>query len=126
MFLAMLGSVHAWQNSAACWSPAIPAIGVAPRNSVVSPYTALETPTAGNIERGTPNNLSSSSSQSPVRTLNSIVLEALLGSVACTRPPVRFQRSQVSTVPNASLPALALARAPGTLRRIHSSLVPEK
>ncbi len=55
-----------------------------------------------------------------------MVRDALLGSVTCTRPPVRFHTSQESTVPNASLPALALARAPGTLRSSHSSFVPEK
>src|SRR3989454_8457230 len=106
----------------------MPAIGTArpPANSVVSPYTSLDDPTAGNTERGTPNNLSSSVSQSPVRRLKSIVRDALLGSVTCTRPPVKFHTSHESTVPNASLSALALPPAPGTLRRIHSSFVPEK
>ncbi len=55
-----------------------------------------------------------------------MVRDALLGSVTCTRPPVRFHTSHESTVPNASLPAFALARAPGTLRSSHSSFVPEK
>src|SRR5204862_8349119 len=117
-----------WPNSAACWSPAMPAIGTAlpPANSVVSPYTSLDEATIGNTERGTLNSFSSSSSQSPVRKLNSIVRDALLGSVTCTCPPVTFHTSHESTVPQASLPAFARARAPGTLRRIHSSLVPEK
>ena len=35
------------------------------------------------------------------------VRDALETSVACTRPPVSFQRSQVSTVPNASSPRAA-------------------
>src|SRR5437879_10050480 len=85
----MPGWVHAWPNSAACWSPAMPAIGTArpPANSVVSPYTSLDDDTAGNTERGTPNTSSSSSSQSPVRRLKSMVRDALLGSVTCTRPP---------------------------------------
>src|SRR2546427_9705599 len=126
VFFTMPGWVHAWPNSAACWSPAIPAIGTRPPNSVVSPYTSLDEPTCGSTERGTPNSFSSSSSQSPVRRLNSIVRDALLGSVTCTRPPVRFHTSHESTVPKASLPAFARARAPGTLRRIHSSLGPEK
>src|SRR5256886_517769 len=126
VFFTMPGWVHAWPNSAACWSPAIPAIGTRPPNSVVSPYTSLDEPTCGSTERGTPNSFSSSSSQSPVRRLNSIVRDALLGSVTCTRPPVRFHTSHESTVPEASLPAFARARALGTLRRIHSSLVPEK
>src|SRR5205807_8681732 len=108
--------------------PARQARGTArpPANSVVSPYTSLDDETAGSTERGTPNKSSSSSSQSPVRRLNSIVRDALLGSVTCTRPPVRFHTSHESTVPKASLPAFAFARAPGTLRSSHSSLVPEK
>src|SRR5205823_9833806 len=108
--------------------PAMPAMGLdpPPPNSVVSPYTSLDEPTTGSTERGTPKSLSSSSSQSPVRTLKSMVRDALLGSVTCTRPPVKFHTSHESTVPNANLPAFALARAPGTLRRIHSSLVAEK
>src|SRR2546423_380241 len=46
----MPGWVQAWPNSAACWSPAMPAIGTArpPANSVVSPYTSLDDATAGN------------------------------------------------------------------------------
>src|SRR2546423_12752681 len=106
----------------------MPAIGTArpPANSVVSPYTSLDDETAGSTERGTPNKSSSSSSQSPVRRLNSIVRDALLGSVTCTRPPVRFHTSHESTVPNASFPAFALARAPATFRSNHSRFVPEK
>src|SRR5205823_4857908 len=92
----------------------MPAMGIdpPPPNSLVSPYTSLDEPTAGSTERGTPNSFSSSSSQSPVRRLNSIVRDALLGSVTCTRPPVRCHTSHESTVPNASLPAFAFgARA---------------
>src|SRR5256885_3921782 len=70
VFFTMPGWVHAWPNSAACWSPAMPAMGIEPPSSVVSPYTSLDEPTAGNTERGTPNSFSSSSSQSPVRRLN--------------------------------------------------------
>src|SRR2546430_12339614 len=80
VFFTMPGWVHAWPNSAACWSPAMPAIGTAPPKSVVSPYTSLDEPTAGNTDRGTPNSFSSSSSQSPVRRLNNIVRDALLRS----------------------------------------------
>ncbi len=58
--------------------------------------------------------------------LNSIVREALLTSVMCTAPLVSFQTSHESTVPNASLPASARARAPGTLSRIQRTLLPEK
>src|SRR2546423_4813053 len=122
----MPGWVQAWPNSAACWSPEMPAMGGAPPSGVVSPSTPLDEPTAGNTERGTPNKSSSSWSQSPVRRLNSIVRDALLGSVTCTRPPVRFHTSHESTVPDASLPALALATAPATFRSNHSRFVPEK
>ena len=52
--------------------------------------------------------------------------EALEGSVTWTLPPVSFQISQESTVPKASLPCSASARAPGTLSRIQRSLLPEK
>ena len=69
---------------------------------------------------------SRSSSHCSVWMLNSIVREALLTSVTCTRPPVSFQTSQESTVPNASRPCAAFARAPSTLSRIHAILVPEK
>ena len=55
--------------------------------------------------------------------LKSIVLDALLTSVTWHPPLVRFQMSQVSTVPNLSFPASALALAPATLSRIHLILV---
>ena len=46
-----------------------------------------------------------------VRTLNSMVRAALLTSVTCTAPWVRFHISQLSTVPKASSPALGANRA---------------
>ena len=110
----MPGFVHTWPNSAACWSPAMPAMGMGPPKSVVSPYTSLLERTSGSIDLGTPKIASSSSSQSPLAMLYSIVRDALLASVTWTLPPVRFQTSQESTVPNASAPAFALARAPFT------------
>ena len=58
--------------------------------------------------------------------LYSIVRLALLGSVTCTLPRVKFQMSQVSTVPKHSSPRSARARAPSTLSRIHFALVAEK
>ena len=58
--------------------------------------------------------------------LNSIVRDALLTSVMCRAWPVSFQISHVSTVPKASLPASARARAPGTLSRIQRILLAEK
>ena len=54
---------------------------------------------------------------------------ALVTSVTCTPPrgpPVRFQASQVSTVPNSAVPASALARASATLSKIHFNFSPEK
>ena len=56
----------------------------------------------------------------------SIVRDAFDASVMCRWPPVSFQTSHVSMVPNASRPASAAARAPLTLSSIHASLVPEK
>ena len=56
----------------------------------------------------------------------SMVREALDTSVTCTAPWVSCQISQLSMVPNASLPALARSRAPGTLSRIQRTLVAEK
>ncbi len=58
--------------------------------------------------------------------LNSIVRDALLTSVTCCVWLVSFQTSHESTVPNASLPASARARAPGTLSRIQRILLAEK
>jgi hypothetical protein len=58
--------------------------------------------------------------------LNNRVREALLASVAWTRPPVSFQTSQLSTVPKASSPRSARARAPGTWSSSHASFVAEK
>ena len=58
--------------------------------------------------------------------LKSRVREALETSVMWRRPPVSFQMSQVSTVPNASWPACAWARAPGTCCRIQRILLAEK
>ena len=43
--------------------------------------------------------------------------------MACTRPLVRFQISQVSTVPKRISPRCALSRAPGTCSRIQAILV---
>src|SRR5947207_7578385 len=53
------------------------------------------------------------------------VRDALVGSVACTRPPVSFQISQVSIVPASSLPFLATNAISGFLSS-HSIFVAEK
>ena len=68
----------------------------------------------------------SSSSHCNVWMLNSIVRDALLTSVTWHRPSVIFQTSHVSTVPNASVPASARARAPATLSSSHRILLAEK
>ena len=124
----MPGAKQAWPKVAACWSPATPAMGMGVPNSpgAVSPSTPLEGTMRGSSARGMWNRPSSSSSQSSVCRFISSVRAALLGSVACTRPAVRFQISQLSMVPKASSPASARARAPGTWSSSHSSLVAEK
>ena len=68
----------------------------------------------GNIDAGIRNSASRSLSQLPEERLKSMVREALLASVICRRPPVNFQSSQVSTVPNARRFASASSRALGT------------
>jgi hypothetical protein len=50
-----------------------------------------------------------------------MVREAFPASVMCTRPPVSFQISHVSTVPKARRPASASWRAFGTCSRIHEN-----
>ena len=82
--------------------------------------------TVGKTERGILSKASSSSSQARVCKLNRSVREALLGSVTCVWPLVRFQTSQLSTVPKASSPRSARVRAPGMLSSSQASLVPEK
>ena len=57
---------------------------------------------------------------------NSIVREALLTSVACTRPPVSFHISQLSTVPKASSPRSRRVARAGDVVEQPRSLVPEK
>ncbi len=75
---------------------------------------------------GIRNSFSRSSSHFSVWMLKSIVREALVTSVMCVASLVSCQTSQLSMVPNASFPASARARAPGTLSRIHAILLPEK
>jgi len=58
--------------------------------------------------------------------LKSRVRLALVTSVTCSAPPLRFHISQLSTVPKASSPASARWRAPGTLSSSQATLVPEK
>jgi len=75
---------------------------------------------------GTPSAAASSLSQASFSMSKQRVREALEGSVACTAPRVSRHRSQVSTVPKASSPRSARARAPGTWSSSQAILVPEK
>jgi hypothetical protein len=128
VFFDIPGRRHIWPKSAACWSPAMPAIGTRsiPSDGDVCPYTSLDDRTAGSMLSGTPNRRSRSGSQARVWMLKSIVRDALLTSVTWHAPLVSFHTSHVSTVPNASLPASARARAPGTLSSSHRILLAEK
>jgi hypothetical protein len=56
----------------------------------------------------------------------SMVRDAFDGSVTCRRLCEKFHASHVSTVPKASSPRSAFARAPGTLSSIQAILVPLK
>ena len=73
---------------------------------------------AGSIALGMSKASSSSSSHSSVSRFISIVRDALVGSVTCAAasegPPVSFQISQLSTVPNKASPVSASRRSPGT------------
>ncbi len=126
VFLAIPGSKQACPNVAACWSPALPATAIsAPSKSArARPTIRLAAVTLGRIERGTPNSDSRCSSQASADRLNSDVRDALLTSVTCS--PVRFQISQLSTVPKANSPRSARARAPTTRSSSHAILVAEK
>ena len=126
VFFASPGEWQAWPKSAACWSPAMPAIGTSTPSIVAWPQIADEGTTRGSTARGMSRSASSSSSQSPSRMSKSSVRLAFDGSVTCTAPRVRFQTSHESMVPKASSPFAARARAPGTLSSSHLSLVPEK
>ncbi len=126
--LVMPRAVQAWPNSDACWSPTMPASGTgAPSTSASdSPTTPLVSTISGSNATGTPKSSSSSASQEPVCRSYSRVREALVASVTCNRPPLRRQASQESTVPKASSPFSARARAPGTESSSQAILVAEK
>jgi hypothetical protein len=121
----MPGSKHACPNSADCWSPAIPLTGTvspAAASATVVPKRPLVARTSPSAARGTSKSAQSSSDQSPVRMSNSSVRHAFDGSVACTAPPVSFQSSHESTVPNAR----SAERSTPPSRRSHASFVAEK
>ena len=126
VFLTMPGWWQAWPNVAACWSPAMPATGMAPPNSPsrVLPTSSLDDTTCGSICSGMSNRSSMSWSQRIRWILNSMVRAALLTSV--TWRPVSLYTSQLSMVPKASAPWRARSRAPGTWSSSHLSLVAEK
>ncbi len=124
----MPGSRHAWPNSAACWSPAIPETGIpagTPRPAAVTPNRPLDGRTSGRADAGTPKRSRSSSDHAIVRMSKSIVRLALDGSVASTPPsgpPVRFHSSHASMVPSARS---GLSSTPPSVSS-HSALVAEK
>src|ERR1700694_1255323 len=84
----MPGEKQAWPMVAACWSPAMPQIAIAPPNNsaALSPNGCEESFTSGSIERGTRRIFSRSSSHCPVWMLNNSVREALVASVRSPRP----------------------------------------
>ncbi len=78
---------------------------------------------------GMPMSFAMSSSHSRVSRFISIVREALVTSVTWTPPfgpPVMFQMTHVSIVPNSRSPFSAFSRAPSTLSRIHLAFGPAK
>jgi hypothetical protein len=84
VFFTMPGATQRCPKSAACWSPAMPAIGIAraKRCADVSATTALDSCTSGSIERGTLKSSSSSASHSRRWMSKSSVREAFVRSVA--------------------------------------------
>ena len=95
----------------------MPWIGSVRPSSSPSPKCAPDGLISGSSSRRTPKSASSSSSQSSVSSEQSSVRDAFVSSVACTRPPVSFQTSHVSTVPNARS---AARRARGAATRASS------
>ncbi len=124
----MPGRKQAWPIAAACWSPAIPAIGIAVPNSPASvlPKSPSVSRISGSSRRGMPKASSSSSSQVRRLRSNSIVREALVTSVACSRPPLRRHKRKLSIVPNAISPARARSPRPGIVSSSQRILDAEK
>ena len=123
------GVKHAWPNSAACWSPAMPAIGMPsgkPPMPFVVPHTPDEGTTAGRTWRGTPISSHSSSLHASLLISNTSVRDAFVTSVACTAPPVNRHNKNESIVPNAMSPLRAAVASPSTECSIHWTFVPEK
>ena len=124
----MPGAKQACPTRAACWSPATPRIGMAApsTSAALSPKSPALSRTCGSRAAGTSNSASKVLSHWPSWMFRSWVREALVASVASTLPPVSRHSRKLSTVPQASSPASARARAPGTLSRIQAILVAEK
>ena len=83
----------------------------------------------GRMEADRLKNSSRELSQSSVLMFISMVREAFVTSVRCRppwRPPVRFQTSQQSTVPNISLSSSIARDTSGTFSSSQESLVAEK
>ncbi len=78
MFFAIPGWWQAWPKSAACWSPATPATGTSPPNSVVVPKTEDEDCGWGSRAGSTPSRAQSSSSHASRWMSNSNVREAFV------------------------------------------------
>jgi hypothetical protein len=89
------------------------------------PKTPIDGRTSGSIARGMPKKSSAAGDQSRLCTSSSMVRLALVTSVTC-RPPVSFQISQVSIVPNRISPRSARSRSSGWWSRIHFMRGPEK
>ncbi len=116
--LASPTSKQVCPNSAACWSPSAAATGTPASTPTASPYTSAEERISGSTAIGTPIDSAIRSSHSSVCRFISRVREALVTSVTCrppSTPPVRFQITQVSMVPNRMSPASARSRRPSTL-----------
>ena len=103
-------------NSAACWSPSAAEMRTPGRTRRARPYVSADGRISGSIWRGTPKMASSSSCQfRVVRSIRRVRL-AFVTSVTCvppSGPPVRFQISQLSMVPNSTSPRSARWRRPG-------------
>ena len=96
---------------------------------MTSPYTSLDALISGSIAVGTPMMPAISSSHERDLRSISIVRLAFVTSVMCSPPsvpPVRFQISHVSMLPNSRSPDSALSRAPSTLSSVQRILGPEK
>src|SRR5262252_6444069 len=106
---AMPSRQQRWPNSAACWSPTTaPIVALPPQTagSVTASGPAVGA-TVGSIRAGMPNKSSIASSQALSARLNSIVRDAIDGSVTCAAPALSNQVSQQPTSPKSRSPRAA-------------------